>query len=62
MMDFKELERSLSAAIEDLISAPTPDESDEFEMVTLDRGESDNSKWLGHITPVLEGTKTFEIH
>lgn len=62
MMDFKELERSLSAAIEDLIPAPTPDESDEFEMVTLDRGESDNSKWLAHITPVLEGTKTFEIH
>ena len=37
MMDFKELERSFSAAIEDLIPAPTPDEPDEFEMVTLDR-------------------------
>lgn len=31
-------------------------------MITLDRGETDNSRWLAHITPVLEGTKNFEIH
>lgn len=62
MMDFKGLENALSAAIENLIPALNPDKPDEYEMITLDRGETDNSRWLAYITPVLEGTKTFEIH
>lgn len=62
MMDFKGLENALSAAIENLIPALNPDKPDEYEMITLDRGETDNSRWLAHITPVLEGTKNFEIH
>ena len=34
----------------------------EYEYVTLDSGEMDNSKWLSYITAALDGTKTFEIH
>ena len=61
-MVFKELEKALSGAIMDLKPAPIPDESLECEMVTLDRSETDNSKWLSYITVALESAKTFEIH
>ena len=61
-MIFEELEKALSGVIMDLKPAPIPDELLEYEMVTLDRTETDNSKWLSYITAALDGAKTFEIH
>ena len=61
-MIFRELENALSDAIMDLKPAPIPDEPIEFEEVTLDRSETDNSKWLSYIMAALDGAKTFEIH
>lgn len=61
-MDFKELENALSAAIENLIPAPNPDKPDAYEMITLDRTEKDNSKWMDYISATLNDAKTFEIH
>ena len=61
-MDFKELEKALSEAIMDLKPAPIPDETLECEMVTLDRSETDNAKWLDHIIVALKDARTFEIH
>ena len=61
-MVFEDLKKALSGAIMDLKSAPIPDEVIEFEEVTLDRSEVDNSKWLSHIMAALEDAKTFEIH
>ena len=61
-MVFKDLKNALSDAIMDLKPAPIPDEPIELEEVTLDRSESDNSKWLSYITAALGGAKTFEIH
>ncbi len=61
-MDFKELEKALADAILDLKPAPIPDETLELEMVTLDRSETDNTKWLAYITAALKDAKTFEIH
>ena len=61
-MDFKELEKALSGAIIDLKPAPIPHESLECEMVTLDRLEADNSKWLSYITAALKDARAFEIH
>lgn len=61
-MIFEDLKKALSDAIMDLKPAPIPDEHVEFEMVTLDRSEADNSKWLSYIMAALDGAKTFEIH
>ena len=61
-MIFKELKNALSEVIMDLKPAPIPDEPVEFEMVTLDRSETDNSKWLSYITAALKDAITFEIH
>lgn len=61
-MVFKELEKALSGAIMDLKPAPIPDDSLECEMVTLDRSETDNAKWLTYITAALKDAKSFEIH
>ena len=61
-MIFKELENTLAGAIMDLKPAAIPDEPVEYEMVTLDKSETDNSKWLSYITAALNGAKTFEIH
>ena len=61
-MIFDDLEKALTEAIMDLKPAPVSDEPDEFEMVTLDRDEKDNSKWLIYITAALKDAKTFEIH
>ena len=61
-MVFEDLKNALADAIMDLKPAPIPNEPDEFEMVTLDRSEADNSKWLSYITTALDGAKTFEIH
>ena len=61
-MVFEDLKKALSGAIMDLKSAPIPDEVIEFEEVTLDHSEVDNSKWLSYITTALDGAKTFEIH
>lgn len=61
-MVFEDLKKALSEAIMDLKPAPIPAEPVEFEMVTLDRSEADNSKWLSYITAALEGAKNFEIH
>ena len=61
-MVFEDLKNALSDAIMDLKPAPIPDEPIELEEVTLDRSESDNSKWLSYITAALGGAKTFEIH
>ena len=61
-MVFEDLKNALADAIMDLKPAPIPNEPDEFGMVTLDRSEADNSKWLSYITTALDGAKTFEIH
>ena len=61
-MILNELEQALSGAIMDLKPAPIPDESLECELVTLDRSETDNTKWLAYITAALKDAKTFEIH
>ena len=61
-MVFEDLKNALADAIMDLKPAPIPDEPVEFEMVTLDRTETDNSKWLSYITTALDDAKTFEIH
>ena len=61
-MVFKELEKALSGTIIDLKPAPIPDETLECELVTLDRSETDNARWLSYITAALKDAKTFEIH
>lgn len=61
-MVFKKLKNTLIDAIMDLNPAPIPDELVELEMVTLDRAEKDNGKWLSYITNALKDAKTFEIH
>jgi len=61
-MCFKELEEVLSGLIMDLKPADIPENPVECEMVTLDRAEKDNGKWLSYITAALDGAKTFEIH
>ena len=61
-MGFKELEEVLSGLIVDLKPADIPENPVECEMVTLDRAEKDNGKWLSYITAALDGAKTFEIH
>ena len=61
-MVFEDLKKALSGAIMDLKPAPIPDETIEFEEVTLDRSETDNSKWLSYITAALKNAKIFEIH
>ena len=61
-MVFEDLKKALSGAIMDLKPAPIPDAAVEFEEVTLDRSETDNSKWLSYITAALKNVKTFEIH
>ena len=48
-MVFEDLKKALSEVIMDLKPAPIPDEPVEFEMVTLDRSETDNSKWLSYL-------------
>ena len=61
-MVFEDMKKALSGAILDLKPAPIPDEVIEFEEITLDRSETDNSKWVGYITAALKDAKTFEIH
>ena len=61
-MIFEDLKKALSGAIMDLKPAPIPDETVEFEEVTLDRSEADNSKWLYYVKSALKDAKTFEIH
>ena len=61
-MIFEDLKKALSGAIMDLKPAPSPDETVEFEEVTLDRSEADNSKWLYYVKSALKDAKTFEIH
>ena len=61
-MVLNELEKALSGAIMTLKPAPIPDETLECELVTLDRSETDNAKWLSYITAALKDAKTFEIH
>ena len=61
-MEFENLKNALSGAIMDLKPAVIPDAPIVFEEVTLDRSETDNSKWLSYITAALDGAKTFEIH
>ena len=61
-MVFDDLKKALSESIMDLKPAPIPDETIEFEEVTLDRSEADNSKWLSYITAALKDAKIFEIH
>ena len=61
-MVFEDLKKALSGAMIDLKPAPIPNEPVDFDMVTLDRSEADNSKWLSYIMAALDGAKTFEIH
>ena len=57
-MVFDDLKKALSEVIMDLKPAPIPDEPVEFEMVTLYRSETDNSRWLSYITAALKDAKT----
>lgn len=61
-MDFRELEKALSGVIMDLKPAPIPNEPVEYEYVTLERDETNNSRWLSYITAALNDAKIFEIH
>lgn len=61
-MVFEDLKNTLADAIMDLKPAPIPDAAIEFDEVTLDRSEVDNSKWLSYITTALKDAKSFEIH
>ena len=61
-MVFDDLKNALSGAIMDLKPAPVPDNPPQFEMVTLDRSEQDNHKWLSYVAAALNSAKTFEIH
>ena len=61
-MVLEDLKNTLSDAIMDLKPAPIPDAVVEFEEVTLDRSEADNSKWRSYISAALDGAKAFEIH
>lgn len=61
-MVFDDLKKTLSEAIQDLKPALIPDNPVEHECVTLDRDETDNSKWLAYITDALKEAMTFEIH
>ena len=61
-MIFEDLKNTLPEAMLDLKPAEIPEEPIEYEMVTLDRSETDNSKWLSYMTAALGGAKTFEIH
>ena len=60
-MVFEDLKKALFGAIMDLTPTPIPDEVIEFEEVTLDRSEADNSKWLSYITAALKNAYLFEI-
>ena len=61
-MIFDDLKKALSEVIMDLKPAPIPNEPVEYEYVTLDRSEKDNSKWMDYISATLNDAKTFEIH
>ena len=61
-MVFEDLKKALSEVIMDLKPAPIPDNPIEYEYVTLEWDEKDNSKWLSYITAALKDAKTFEIH
>ena len=56
------LKKTLAEQIVDLKPAPIQDNPIEYEYVTLDRSETDNSKWMAYITAALKDAKTFEIH
>ena len=61
-MVFDDLKNALSGAIMDLKPATIPDNPPQFDMVTLDRSEQDNHKWLSYVAAALNSAKTFEIH
>lgn len=62
-MFLKDLEKALAEQIALLKPAPMPPEGIvEHELVTLDRTEKDNSKWLSIISEKLQAAKTFELH
>lgn len=56
-MIFDDLKNALSEAMLDLNPAEIPEEPVEYEMVTLDRSETDNSKWLSYMTAALVAQK-----
>ena len=62
-MDIKELENILGESIGALKPVPyEPTDVVEYEEITLDRTEKDNSRWLVYISSALEDAKSFEIH
>lgn len=61
-MIFEDLENALSGAMMDLKPATIQDDPPQFEMVTLDKSEQDNHKWLSYVAAALNSAKTFEIH
>ena len=61
-MVFEDLKNALSGAMMDLKPATIPDDPPQFEMVTLDKSEQDNHKWLSYVAAALNSAKTFEIH
>lgn len=66
MLPTKDLENALAAGIAAL--TPVPAEAVEQvidalrEMITFDRSEKDNAKWLALLREHLPAAKTFEIH
>jgi len=62
-MDINELENILAETIGTLKPVPfEPTDVVEYEEITFDRLEKDNSKWMSYITAALKDAKTFEIH
>jgi len=62
-MDFAELEKKLTQIIGELEPVPAePIETDPYELITFDRNEADNTKWLALVNEALEKAESFEIH
>jgi len=62
-MVIKEIENVLSELVMDLETAPeAPDGAAPFELMSFDRSEKDNSKWIELISGYLKTAKSFEIH
>jgi len=62
-VSFEDIENILSKLVFDLEPAPeAPTDAAPFEIMTLDRSEKDNSKWIELISGYLKTAKTFEIH
>ena len=61
-MVFDDLKNALSRTMMNLKPATISETPPQFEMVTLDKSEQDNHKWLSYVAAALNSAKSFEIH